>query len=171
MLPRASRSSVSGGAYVPRGATENLSVLQVSQDLKTKGTELRTINQIIVHCADTPPDMDIGAKEIDQWHRERGWSQIGYHFVIRRDGTVEAGRPLEKAGAHTYGHNKNSIGICLVGGTGGFNFTFSQLKALISLVNEMKEDFNVSEVLGHRDLDSSKACPQFGVSELLKATY
>lgn len=85
---------------------------------------MRTIDSIIIHCAYTPPGMDIGATEIRRWHvEERGWKDIGYHYVVRRDGDVEPGRDLdgdgdvvEEVGAHAAGHNAHSIGICLVGG-------------------------------------------------------
>ena len=77
---------------------------------------MRGITTIAVHCAATTPDMDIGAATIDRWHKERGFSSIGYHYVIRRDGTLETGRPLNTPGAHVQGHNAHSIGICLAGG-------------------------------------------------------
>ena len=72
---------------------------------KFKTLSADSIRYLVVHCAATPPEMDIGAKEIDLWHRQRGWSGIGYHFVIRRDGRVEAGRPLDRPGAHAQGFN------------------------------------------------------------------
>jgi hypothetical protein len=74
------------------------------------------IKYLIVHCSATSEKQDIGAKEIDSWHRAKGWSGIGYHFVIRRDGTIEQGRALHKYGAHAYGYNKVSLGICMIGG-------------------------------------------------------
>lgn len=131
---------------------------------------MREIEKLIVHCSDTPASMDIGEAEIRQWHvEERGWSDIGYHFVIRRDGTVEVGRPLEKAGAHTHGHNKNSIGVCLVGGGGGwFNFTMAQLCALRNLHETLALSFEGIEVRGHREFNLSKACPCFDVQALLQ---
>ena len=69
----------------------------------------RKINKIIIHCSATPPSMDVDANTVDEWHKQRGWSGIGYHFFVKRDGQIELGRPLEKSGAHTKGHNKNSI--------------------------------------------------------------
>ena len=77
---------------------------------------MRKVNLLVIHCAATKPNMDIGRDEIDSWHKARGWSGIGYHYVIRRDGRIESGRPVEQAGAHASGYNANSIGICLVGG-------------------------------------------------------
>ena len=71
---------------------------------------------IVIHCSQTKPSMDIGAKEIDRWHRERGWLKIGYHKVITRKGEVQNGRGIDEIGAHVRDHNHHSIGICLVGG-------------------------------------------------------
>lgn len=76
---------------------------------------LRKIDKIIVHCADTPDGKDFTIKDIDRWHKERGWQCCGYHHVIRLDGTIENGRPLAQIGAHCKGYNENSIGICLIG--------------------------------------------------------
>ena len=77
----------------------------------------RKIDKIIVHCSATKPSHDIDVKEVDKWHKKRGWSGIGYHFFIKRGGQIEIGRSLEKQGAHTKGHNKSSIGICYAGGS------------------------------------------------------
>ncbi|MFN4278323.1 MAG: N-acetylmuramoyl-L-alanine amidase [Ferrovibrio sp.] len=129
----------------------------------------KTTDYIVIHCAATKPTMDIGAKEIERWHRERGFFKIGYHFVIRRDGTIETGRALEEAGAHAQGFNHKSIGICLVGGIGmdgkaENNFTAEQWESLRSLVVRMKAQYPNAEVLGHRDLPGvKKDCPSFDV--------
>ena len=78
----------------------------------------RDISLLVIHCSATPVTMDIGVKEIREWHTSdpRNWSDIGYHYVIRLDGTLERARPLYKSGAHARGYNSNSIGICIVGG-------------------------------------------------------
>ncbi len=131
---------------------------------------MRHINEIIVHCAATRPNMDIGVKEIRHWHvHGNKWQDIGYHFVIRRDGTVENGRPLEISGAHTSGRNSNSIGVCLVGGVNQEdytvpenNFTLEQFDALETLFRQLKADFSVEQISGHRDY-ANKACPSFDV--------
>lgn len=134
---------------------------------------VRHINQIIIHCAATPPHLDWGVEDIRRLHtRSFKWSDIGYHWVIRRDGTLEQGRPEERAGAHARGHNANSIGICLVGGidTNGkpaSNFTPSQLKTLRRIVDEKLADYPGSEVIGHRDTGAKKACPSFDVATWL----
>src|SRR5210317_1731003 len=73
-------------------------------------------DKIIIHCTATKPSMDVGAYEIDRWHRQRGWLQIGYTLVIKRDGLIEAGRPLNVVGAHAKGHNSSSVSIALAGG-------------------------------------------------------
>lgn len=130
---------------------------------------MRDIDMIVVHCSDTPASMDIGVEEIRHWHvNDNGWSDIGYHYVIRRNGDLEPGRPVEKAGAHARGNNKSSIGICLVGGKGGFNFTLPQLRGLAALVDDLQEAHGPCALLGHRDLDKGKECPQFSAIHLLK---
>ena len=77
---------------------------------------MRTIKEIIIHCADTPEGRDDKAADIDRWHKQRGFDRIGYHYVIDLDGTIEAGRDPDCIGAHCKGHNTNSIGICYIGG-------------------------------------------------------
>ena len=78
---------------------------------------MRKIRKIIIHCSATKEGQDIDAKEIKKWHVEgNGWSDIGYHYVIKLDGTVEEGRPIERSGAHTLNHNHDSIGVCYIGG-------------------------------------------------------
>lgn len=133
------------------------------------------VKYLVVHCAATPPSADIGAKEIDRWHRARGFFQIGYHKVIRRNGVIEDGRPLDMPGAHARGFNHLSIGVCLVGGvaedgkTPENNFTDEQWPSLRVLLKELKVRFPNATILGHRDLpDVHKACPSFGVREYLK---
>lgn len=137
-------------------------------------TNRKETSQIIVHCAATKPHQDIGAKEIKRWHADpkpqgRGWSDIGYHYVIRRDGELELGRDLMAYGAHAKGHNHNSVAVCLVGGINyqgepDFNFTQRQLLTLFAVLTELVQKFPGAEVKGHRDLpDVSKACPGFDV--------
>lgn len=128
---------------------------------------------IAIHGAWTPPSMDIGAKEITEWHLERGFGDIGYHFVIRRDGTIEEGRDIDLEGAHVYGHNDYTIGICLVGGRNEqfweFNYTFRQIVALTGLVGRLMEDYpEITAVMGHRDFPGvTKRCPGFDVRQFL----
>ncbi len=132
---------------------------------------MRKINLLVVHCSATAPALDIGVREIRQWHLKRGWSDIGYHYVIRRDGSLETGRPLEKAGAHAKGHNASSVGICLAGGvdtanTPENNFTDAQFASLRTLLVELLQRFPQSRICGHRDLSNvRKACPCFDVAQ------
>lgn len=133
---------------------------------------MRDINTIIIHCSATPAPMDIGVEEIREWHVEKGWSDIGYHYVIRRNGTLEAGRPLELQGSHVYGENSDSIGICLVGGTTAsgdalFNFTSNQMLCLMNVVQNLSSTYS-AKVAGHRDFNSKKECPCFDVKQFFK---
>lgn len=135
----------------------------------------RTIDSIAVHCAYTPPNMDIGAATIDRWHKDRGFTGIGYHFVIRRNGSMEQGRPLRQPGAHVQGHNARSIGICLIGGKAAqadlpeMNFTNDQFAALRCLLEHLTAHFPQAAVMGHRDYPGvTKACPCFDVASWWK---
>lgn len=133
-------------------------------------------NAIFVHAADTPPSMDIGWKDIQQWHvRDNGWSAIGYHVVIRRDGTIEAGRPLDSIGAHVASRNADSVGVCLIGGKGKYSgmdplahYTGAQMVSLLAVLKELRTEFPGAEVLGHRDADQRKQCPSFDVKNWYK---
>jgi len=130
---------------------------------------MREINKVVVHCSATKQSMDIGAEDIRGWHKSKGWDDIGYHYVIRRNGVVEKGRDVSIAGAHAKGHNFNSIGICLVGGIDNDskaddNYTLKQYNALIQLISFLEITFPIDDVLGHRDLPSvNKSCPCFSV--------
>lgn len=131
---------------------------------------------IVVHCAATPPDMDIGVKEIDRWHRARGWLKCGYHYVITRDGTLQHGRKADEPGAHVRGYNDRSVGICLVGGTTStgqprFNFTPEQMQALTNLIESLRGVYPEAKIVGHHDLDSGKECPCFNVQEWFHDTF
>lgn len=125
--------------------------------------QIEEVKYIVIHAADTPADMDIGVEEIRLWHLRRGWFDVGYHWIIRRDGTIEDGRPHDRPGAHARGFNHISLGICLVGGKDGEdNFTDDQWDALAGLVKGLKVGNPGAEVLGHRDLPNvNKLCPCF----------
>jgi N-acetylmuramoyl-L-alanine amidase len=119
---------------------------------------VRKITHLVVHCSATPEGRDVSAAEIDGWHRKRGWSGIGYHYVVRLDGTVETGRPLEVPGSHVKGHNFDTIGIVYAGGlakdgkTPKDTRTAAQKAALRKLLGGLKRQFPNATVLGHRDL-------------------
>jgi len=121
---------------------------------------------IAIHCAATPPDMDIGFAEIDRWHKERGWIGCGYHKIIRRDGTVENGRDIDAIGAHVRGFNQTSIGICLVGTS---DFTDEQFDALKNLISDLLDRYPEASLRGHRDFPNvKKECPGFDVQKWWK---
>lgn len=122
----------------------------------------REINLLVVHCSATRPTLDVRAVDIDRWHKARGWRSIGYHYVITRAGFMEMGREEAVAGAHVAGHNRNSIGICLVGGvaengrTPENNFRTAQFQSLITLLRELRERYPKARICGHRDLSPDK---------------
>jgi len=131
----------------------------------------RPIDKLIVHCSYTPPSMDIGADTIRDWHvNGEGWRDIGYHYVIRRDGAVEKGRQDAVSGAHTYGHNNDSLGVCLVGGKAendqraDCNFSAAQFMALVQLIRQLRQQHPDIQVYGHRDF-ANRACPTFDARE------
>lgn len=131
---------------------------------------------IAIHCSATGENQDIGAKDIDRWHRAKGWRCIGYHYVIRRNGTVEEGRDEKVVGAHVENWNHNSIGICMVGGVDANdtskavnNFTKEQFSSLKQLLIDIKTRYPKAKIQGHRDFpDVKKACPSFEVKDWLK---
>lgn len=126
---------------------------------------MRDIDKIIVHCSATPEGRDISANTIDQWHKERGWSGIGYHYVVKIDGTIEYGRDITKTGAHVKGHNTGSIGICYIGGCDLHmnpkdTRTAEQKESLLLLIKTLKKLHCNATIHGHNEF-SSKACPSF----------
>lgn len=142
----------------------------------------RDVQYIVIHCAATKPSMDIGAQEIDSWHKAKGWRMIGYHLVIRRSGEIEIGRPLDddhvlgpnEVGAHVEGYNSISVGVCLVGGINDAgdpenNFTPAQMQSLVHVVEVWRQRFPTAKVVGHTDLNPHKACPSFDVAAWLKS--
>ena len=139
-------------------------------NLSTKPME--EIKYIVIHASATKPSMDIGADEIRRWHLQKGWFDIGYHYVIRRDGLVEKGRDDDRPGAHVRGVNQCSLGICLIGGISERNgdaennYTEEQMATLERLVVCLKVKHKKSLVVGHRDFPGvKKACPCFDAIE------
>lgn len=130
-------------------------------------------NFIVIHCSATPPQMDTDIKTIEQWHKQRGFLSVGYHYVIKRDGTRQTGRKLDDIGAHVVGHNHESVGVCMVGGMDRKmenpenNFTTEQWTTLLLTLGELHAAYPKAVIVGHRDLNAGKACPSFDVSQYL----
>ena len=138
--------------------------------------ERKETKYIVIHSTGTNPKQNLDVKDLDKQHRKEGLFSCAYHKVIKRDGSIQDGRDIMLAGAHIETSvdlsNKNSIGICLVGGktTDGqpdCNYTFKQYTALVNLVKKLKQDYSGVEIVGHRDVADSVS-PHFDVSELLR---
>lgn len=135
----------------------------------------RKITEIIVHCSATPEGRNKTVDEIRKDHKKQGWSDIGYHYVIYRDGSIHNGRDVDLVGAHCAkgGHNQNSIGVCYIGGVENKpNTPYYLLKAkdtrtpeqraaLISLLVDLKDLYPKAKIYGHHDFDPGKECPSF----------
>lgn len=130
----------------------------------------RKITEIIVHCAATPEGKDYTVADIKKWHLQRGFSDIGYHWVVYRDGSINKGRDESKSGAHCTGHNTNSIGICYIGGMDAANKnakdtrTEAQKASLLKKLKELKAQYPGAKIRGHRDF-AAKACPSFDATK------
>lgn len=134
---------------------------------------IKSVDFLIIHCSDTTETMDIGVTEIREWHVARGWIDVGYHYVIRRNGVIEKGRPERRPGAHVRGANEISLGICMVGGKDGENnFTTCQWASLRDLIVELKYCYPLAGVIGHRDVPGvTKLCPAFDVMAWYEKTF
>ena len=127
---------------------------------------MRIINEIVVHCTATPEGRVVSVAEIRRWHKERGWADIGYHFVVHLDGKIDVGRPVSQVGAHVAGRNANTIGVTYVGGVDKAGKpkdtrTTSQKIALLQLLKRLISQYeDIKLVSGHRDY-ANKACPSF----------
>lgn len=144
---------------------------------------MRIINTIIIHCSATIEAINYTVENIRQWHLKRGFKNIGYHYVIYRDGTINDGRPISEPGAHCEGFNEHSVGICYIGGLDS-NFkskdtrTPEQKKALADLITYLKNLYPIKLIAGHRDFSADlngdgiisknewmKDCPCFEVKD------
>ena len=147
---------------------------------------MRKIDKVIIHCSATPEGRDYTVADIDRWHRERGFNEIGYHYVVYRDGSIHEGRDVAKMGAHCKGQNANSIGICYIGGLDANGKakdtrTEAQKRALRVLIAKLVKEYPIKEILGHRDTSPdtdgdgivephewTKMCPCFDAKEEYK---
>ena len=133
----------------------------------------RNIKELIVHCSATPEGKDYSVDTIRQWHLQRGFSDIGYHYVIYRDGSIHIGRDESIIGAHCTGHNTNSIGVCYIGGcasdgkTPKDTRTLQQKESLLSLLKTLKIKYPNAKIYPHYKF-AAKACPSFNAEEEYK---
>lgn len=127
----------------------------------------RKITKIIIHCSDTPEGRDDSIEDIRRWHKARNFKDVGYHYVIRLDGTLEKGRMIEDVGAHCTGHNAESIGICYIGGktadmkTAKDTRTDAQKATMSAIIALLRSQLGNLPVHGHRYYDPYKQCPCF----------
>lgn len=135
----------------------------------------RTINEIILHCSATPDGKDYDVNTIRKWHLQRGFSDIGYHYVIYRDGSIHTGRDVNISGAHCTNHNAKSIGVCYIGGldcdckNAKDTRTDAQKKSLVNLVKQLMNIYKLSasNVHCHNEY-ANKACPSFKITDFRK---
>ena len=126
---------------------------------------MRTITLIVIHCSAVKPDQMSSAAQIDSWHRKQGWKLgIGYHYVVRRNGEIEPGRPEWLIGAHCKNHNAHSIGVCYEGGLDirgqpADTRTAEQKAAMRWLLRQLRRSYPKALIVGHHDLNPQKACP------------
>lgn len=131
------------------------------------------IKELIIHCSATPEGIDYTVDQIRKWHKQRGFNDIGYHYVIYRDGSIHKGRPENKIGAHCKGHNAISLGICYIGGvakdgkTPKDTRTDAQKKSLIALLTALKKKYPDAKIYPHYKF-ANKACPCFNAEEEYK---
>lgn len=125
-----------------------------------------TPSKVIVHCADTPDDKEFDSKDIRKWHvKDNGWLDIGYHYVILRDGVIESGRLETEVGSHCKGNNTGSIGICFIGRN---SFTVDQFRSFYRLIFHLNQSWGItsSEVYGHYEFTKKKSCPNIDMEFL-----
>lgn len=154
-------------------------------------TRRSTTSFVVIHCSATRPQLNIGRDVIREWHLAKGWADIGYHAVVKRNGLIEFGRPFDDIGAHVAGYNGTTLGVCLVGGLyadgreaeDDFDglYTVEQKHALRELLVVLKAAYPDAQIVGHRDLSPDKdgdgkiekhewlkSCPGFAAREWAK---
>lgn len=130
-------------------------------------SKMKEVLYIVLHCSSTRVNQKVTVKDIDRWHRARGWSQCGYHWVVQQDGHIEPGRPESLAGAHVKHYNQHAIGVCYVGGINekgqyADTRTEAQKASLWFLLKDLKQSYPKAKIVGHRDFPNvCKACPCF----------
>ena len=128
---------------------------------------MRKINLIVVHCSASDVKAHDNIETLRKWHvKERGWDDVGYHYVITKDGSIMKGRKDETVGAHVKGHNSNSLGICL---TGNHEFSEAQFLSLELLTTGLlkKHGLEKKDIIAHHDLEKGKTCPNFDVHDFV----
>ena len=137
-------------------------------------TSKRKIKELVLHCSATREGRDYTVADITKWHKQRGFNDIGYHYVIYRDGSIHNGRDVNLVGAHCTNHNAHSIGVCYIGGckTDGTSpkdtRTDAQKAALLSLLKDLRKKYPFAKIHGHRDF-ANKACPSFDATNEYKS--
>lgn len=133
---------------------------------------MREFKRIILHCTATPPGMHVDVATVRKWHKARGWSDCGYHFLLHLDGTIERGRPIHKVGAHTKQHNEDSVGVAYAGGVTDEmvphdTMTVYQEISFLLLVRSLRTVYGPMTIHGHNEF-ANKACPSFTVRDKFK---
>ena len=126
----------------------------------------RAIKEIIIHCTATPEGRVETVQSIRNMHKAKGWSDIGYHYLIGLNGECWEGRNVNLIGAHCEGHNSNSIGVCYVGGVdkkmqAKDTRTEKQKDALVALLKDLRKLYPKAKIYGHHDFNKGKSCPCF----------
>ena len=165
----------------PPAAPETLMHRSVAGKTVSLKKSKRKIDEIIIHCTATPEGREYHAQDVKRWHREQGWADIGYHYVITLDGDCEVGRDADTAGAHCYGHNARTIGVVYVGGLEPMRegVPVSKLKAkdtrteqqkaeLTSLLIDLRRLYPEAKIIGHRHYEKNKDCPSFDADTAYK---
>ena len=146
-----------------------------SPDILDYGLEFNSLSEryvtdmIVVHHTGNPSDDDLSAEDIHEMHQNQGWAGIGYHYVIRKNGQIEQGRPEWAVGSHAYGENWHSIGIHVSGNFEEAEPTEYQIESLAYLIGWLCEEYDLDPsvaVVGHRDLMAT-ACPGENLYEML----